>query len=157
MKKIKQIKSELLKRSERKSQEFNVVVNVEGIEIDVLNDAFDYGDMKGLTGSSFRAVSQEEYNDSVDEDNIKDYLTDAGIDDVDDYYDSMDMTAIEETVFDFSYSSMWDEIRQATGFSEEEYPIFTCTGGGRMFSVGDVWNIRPDLQYLIDEYEGSSN
>ena len=39
----------------------------------------------------------------------------------------------DEAIFDFSGYNLWEQLREL-GLTEEEYPVFECSGGGRCFS-----------------------
>ena len=67
---------------------------------------------------------------------------------------------IKETVYDFSGSEFWEDLRKAVPeLTEEEYPIFTCIGGGRSFSVDMEWDVLYDeeLWEKIKEAETNSS
>jgi hypothetical protein len=63
----------------------------------------------------------------------------------------------DDLVFDFSYSNLWGDIREALPeyADENAFPVFECIGGGRMFRAGEPPEnlIRPDLWALIEEAE----
>lgn len=47
----------------------------------------------------------------------------------------------DEVVFDFSDCDLWNILREAISkLTEEDYPVFECTGGGRSFSSDMMWD-----------------
>jgi len=62
----------------------------------------------------------------------------------------------DEAVFDLSGYDYWDDLRGAVPeLTEEAYPVFECTGGGRSFSPDMKWDeiYDGDLWQQIKEIE----
>jgi len=149
----------------RKSVTYNKVVNFDrkNNEIMVLNDVFEYEDgMKGATGAVFVPISEEQYNEDTSFDNLKAYLKDC-MDRVPKEYEDegwngfvqaiIDNGEEGDTVYDMSYSSLWDMLREECGLSESDAYVFNCVGGGRCFNSEFEGNIHPELSEIIREYE----
>lgn len=132
---------------------FNKVIGKESCgEIVVLDYIFDDGDgFKGAVGSMFDVVSKAQYDYEMDKENVIARIIDSGVledvtCDTEDYIvnekaelyyaDIVNSGEIEELLYDLSYDAMHDEIREVYGLSEEDYPMITCVGGGRMFDKG---------------------
>lgn len=139
------------------------VVNIdkESNEIIMLDYLFDDKDgFKGATGTRFEPVSKDEYEERMEDENLIEYLIDSGMDLPKDYkrtgfeglVNDMDFSDKESMVFDTSYREHWDKLR-SHGYPESEYPIFNCSGGGRMFDNKFKGNVNPKLSKLIREYE----
>lgn len=154
-----------------KREKINKVVKVNGNEITVLEDAFEYSDgFKGLTGTLFEPVSKAYYKEQTKLSAIEDYLRSAvSEEDVPYEYLYLDSgkesknpykrwakaikeAGEEEVMFDTSYSGLWDYLREELNLSEDEAYIFNCIGGGRCFSAGDKFTHNTELEkYLIYE------
>lgn len=151
-----------------KEKQINIykVVNIdeETKEILMLDYLFDNGGgFKGATGTRFEPISEEQYHERISEDYIIDYIIDSGMigekinkDYERDFayiiYEKMSEQEKKEVSFDFSYQEKWDELRKF-GFSEDEYPVFNCIGGGRCFDDKFKGNKNPELSAKIREYE----
>lgn len=137
-----------------------VEVNNETGEILMLDYLFDDGDgFKGAVGTSFQAITQDEIDQRLDPDYIQErykeiwqQVVEAGNTELGlrEWCDELEPT--EETEFDLSYMNHWPELRKY-GFSEEDYPIFECIGGGRCFGKDFKGNKNPKLCALIRQYE----
>ena len=148
----------------RKEIQIWEVVNhdTENNEIIMLDYVFNHGNgFKGATGSVFQPINREEYNDMMDEDNFIEYLIDSGVELPEAYkrtgFEGLAAAMIrggevEGYLFDLSYREHWNKLR-ALGYSEEEYPVFNCIGGGRCFDKGFKGNVNPKLTKLINDYE----
>jgi hypothetical protein len=139
-------------------------------EIEVLDYVFCDGNIKdkdvfkGATGTRFEAVSEEQYNDQTSKDAIMERLEGCyNMRDLPDFaqqaaleaiYERMDAAGeIESFAFDLSYQNeVWDELRKL-GYPEDKYPVFNCTGGGRMFTAPYKGNMSEELNALINKYE----
>lgn len=137
---------------------FIPVSNLDG-EIKVLDYSFVHSDdFKGLTGSIFVPISKKELKETISKKNVLDFLNDC-IDGktkkelVKMYEELKANDELISFMFDLSYQNqVWDKLREL-GYNEKEYPIFSCTGGGRCFKVGEKFNLRPDLEHLLIEFE----
>lgn len=143
---------------------YNKVVNIaEDGEITVLDYVFDHKDgFKGATGSRFYPVSKEEYEEKTSEDSIIEYLIDSGMELPEQYKrggfeqlaDAIITNGEEaETMFDTSYSELWDYLREECELSKDEAFIFTCSGSGRCFDKDFKGNVNPQLSKIIRQYE----
>ena len=114
---------------------------------------------KGATATVLEPITQDEVNARWDLENqrelgeeaVKANMTDEGLEDWVNYVKSVDG---EESVLDSSGSEYYPQLRDL-GISEEEYPFFDCTGGGRSFSKDMVWDelYNPEVWELIKQYE----
>lgn len=149
----------------RKSVTYNKVVNFdrESNEITVLNDVFEYEDgMRGATGTVFVPVSEAQYDEETSFDNLKEYIKDC-MDRVPENYEDegwngftqaiIDNGEAGDTVYDMSYSYLWDMLREECGLDESDAYVFNCVGGGRCFSSDFEGNMHPELSEIIREYE----
>ena len=149
----------------RTETKYNKVVNFdrENNEIIVLSEIFDYGDgFHGATGNIFEPISREEYEEKTsDHELLIEYLM--GACDLPDEYKRggyeewaktiEDNDEVADLLYDQSYMSIWDSIREQCGLTEDEAYIFDCRGGGRMFDKDFEGNMNPDLCALIRETE----
>jgi len=145
----------------RTATKYNKVVNVdEAGTITVLQEVFSYGDgYKGATGAEFAPVSEEEYEESTSLEAVTEYIE--GATELPEQYESYEAWAEDiiaageagDLVFDQSYSSLWDMMREECGLSDEEAYIFDCIGGGRMFNANYQGNVNPELSEVIREAE----
>lgn len=141
---------------------YKEVVNFEDGEITVLDYVYDYGDgTKGAVGIIFRPVSRVQYDEDTTFEHIKEVLKESS-DLPKDYWDGgynewtqtiIDNDETENVLYDTSYESLWNDIREETGLSGNEAYIFDCQGGGRCFSSDYQGNINPELSKVIREYE----
>lgn len=143
---------------------YNKVVNIaEDGEITVLDYTFKHSDgFKGATGSKFYPVSQTEYDEQTERDNVIDYLIDIGMELPENFkrggfnelYEAMlSGGEVEQCIFDTSYSELWDYLRQECGLSEDDAVIFNCVGGGRCFDKHFEGNVNTELSAIIREFE----
>lgn len=144
---------------------YNKVVNFdkETKEITMLDRTFKHSDgFKGAVGTIFEPISRDSYDETMDEDNVIEYLIDSGIElpkefkrgGFEQLYDAMlNNNELEDFMFDTSYREMWGELREELGLDEEEAYIFTCTGGGRCFDKNFQGNINPELSAEIRKFE----
>lgn len=148
---------------QRQQIDYWQVVNIdkENNEIIMLDYVFNHGnDFKGATGTRFEPVSKAEYEQRMEDEEIIEYLIDSGMELPDAFkrtgfeglVNAMDYEEKENLMFDTSYREHWDKLR-AYGYPESEYPIFNCTGGGRMFDNNFKGNKNPKLCALIRKYE----
>ena len=146
----------------RNQQNINKIVNVVNennkiTEIHVLAHVFEYEDgFKGATGSRFDVISKLEYKERMKRKNIIAYLVDCGVErkQAKEIHKTSSINELENLMFDLSYSSLHDYMREELKLSEKEAFIFCCSGGGRMFGTCYQGNYNPDLSRLIREYEG---
>jgi len=147
---------------ETKREKINKIVKVDGNEITVLNESFEYADgFKGLTGTVFEAVSKSEFYNVLEPylDNDTEtliYLAEnfgcLGREIIEGVDSSKE--ALTELFFDTSYSDMWDYFREELNLSEDEAYIFNCIGGGRCFRADDKFTYNTELEkYLVYEQE----
>lgn len=141
-----------------------IIARDEDGTIIMLDYVFDHGDgFKGATGTRFELVSKERYEEETSEEYVRDnygYLWQEAVQhgnykgSEEDYIREL-MQDVDTLVYDDSYSFMHDAIREKLGVTEEEYPIITCTGGGRMFDKDSNYPTvyRPDLLEIIHKYE----
>lgn len=149
----------------KQETKYNKVVNFdeETKEIIVLGYTFNNGSgFKGATGSTFEPVSLEQYNEETNEENLVDRLVDSGIDLPEQFkrggFEALasQMIANDEVkdfMFDYSYSELWDYLREQTGLSENEAYIFNCIGGGRCFDKDFQGNVNVELSEIIRQAE----
>jgi hypothetical protein len=154
--------------TERKGTTYNKLIGKTEDGYAFLNDVFEYSDnFKGATGTVLCPISEEEYEERTDRDSLIDRFEDIwkecvyagkttlGLEDWVDEVIRID--GAEETAFDTSYwrGQMWDDIREKTGQTEKEYPVYECTNVGRIFSKNMNWEelYEPELWKLIQEYE----
>lgn len=151
------------KTKNRKQIDYWQVVNVDkdNNEIIMLDYLFDDGKgFKGATGTRFEPVSKSEYEERMEDDAIIESLMDSGMDLPKDYkrtgfeglVNDMDYGEKESCMFDTSNREHWDKLREY-GYPQDEYPIFNCTGGGRMFDNKFKGNVNTNLSMLIRQYE----
>ena len=146
---------------------YNEVVNIdkENNEIITLDGVFEHSKtFKGATGSVFEAVSKAQYKKTLEKANVIDYIMNSGIGMVDDknisknkantiYKELKENNELVEFIFDLSYQYiMWDKIREF-GYTENEYPVFNCIGGGRCFNKDFEGNTNKHLSKIIQKYE----
>lgn len=142
----------------RKQTDYNVPVSDDNNEIKFLNYSFEDGDFKGLTGSVFVPITKAELKERTSKSNVIEQLRDCfdnkTIKELCEMYSQMKANdEITSFMFDLSYQdSVWDKLR-GLGYNEKKYPIFECVGGGRCFSIGEKFNLRPDLEHLLTEFE----
>jgi len=152
----------------REQIDYNKLIGVIGDEYIFLDYVFKHNHgFKGATGTSLVAISQDEYEERTDPENIKERYEDAWRETVRLGKTTAGLNewvsiiiyndGVEECAFDTSYwnSDMWTEIREKTGHTVEEYPVYECTRGGRMFKKDMQWDelYEPELWKLICEYE----
>ena len=148
--------------SDRTSTKYGKLVGRKDDEFYFLDDIFNYGDgFKGATGTRLRLVPQEEYAERTSQESKEEYArgfwqtavadgkTDDGLTDWMEYNDIGD-----DFMFDLSYAEYWPQLR-TVGYSEEEYPIIECTGGGRCFDSDMEFDevYAPELIKLINKVE----
>lgn len=109
-------------------------------------------DLKGATATVLEPVSLEEYERRTKTDGgyAIDYFRDiwgeaAGNGSTEeglyDFVATMFASHGDEAVFDFSGYEYWDMLREAVPeLTEEDYPVFECSGGGRSFSPDMEWD-----------------
>lgn len=112
---------------------------------------------KGATGSILRPINLEEYEGRTSIENKRDYAKEAwqqavaehqtedSLDDWMEYNDYPD----EEFIFDLSYPEYAEELRRIFEYSDEDYPVIECTGGGRCFDKNQKFDEVYD-QKLLD-------
>ena len=142
----------------RTKTDYYIPVSNNDGEIKVLDYSFIYDDnSKGLTGSTFVPISKAELKETIKKKNVIEFLSDC-LDKTQKEFEKMykELKANDELVsfmFDLSYQNqVWNKLREL-GYSEKEWPIFNCIGGGRCFKVGEKFNLRPDLEHLLNEFE----
>lgn len=130
-----------------------------------LDDIFHYDDnFQGATATVLEPITKQEYEDAKSIDSLKD----RGYDDLWKQAVQCDDTKLgldewlqeildddgDEGIWDLSGSNLWDQLREI-GLTEEEYPVFECTGGGRLFSKDMVWDelYNEELWKKIQEVE----
>lgn len=141
---------------------YKSVVNFENGEITVLDYVFDDGNgWKGATGTIFRPISREQYDEDTTFENIREQLKEMS-DLPKEYWDGgynewtqaiIDNGETENVLYDTSYEELWDNLREELGLDEDSAYIFDCCGGGRCFSKDYQGNINPELSKVIREYE----
>lgn len=151
-------------RQEREQTDYYEIIAKDGNEIIMLDYTFKHGDtFKGATGTRFELVSKGEYEERTDRSNIEDeykWLWQEAIasgnceSSYSEYVDEL-MQDVDLLVFDPSYSEHHNKIREMLGVTEEDYPMITCTGGGRMFKHKNEYETiyRQDLLDIISEFE----
>lgn len=131
----------------RKQRDYGKLVAKQDDEYIILDYIFEDKNFKGATGTRLRPVPKSEYDERMSPEYQREYMrelwemavqegrTDDGLDDWIEYQDLG-----EDWVFDLSYMhEYWPQIR-ALGYSEEDYPVIECTGGGRCFTKGDKYD-----------------
>lgn len=131
--------------------------------ITMIDKVFVHSDgFKGATGTSFEPISETEYNERMDEDEIIDQLCEMEL--PDEYkrtgakglYDAMEVGGeLEQFVFDTSYSDQWDQLRKECKLDETQAKIFNCIGGGRCFDKDFKGSRNKELQQIIRVFEGA--
>lgn len=132
----------------------------------MLDYTFKYSDnFSGATGTHWEAVTKEEYEERLNidtfmeefrwlwEDQVKNNRTDESLKE---WSEAMLEEGVEDLLFDKSYENKWEDIRKAfPEYNKEDYPVFSCTGGGRCFPIKEEWEIliNPELLKAIDEAE----
>lgn len=147
---------------ERTKEKFNKVVNYDGNEITVLEEVFSYEDgMKGACGIIFEPISRERYDDDTSFESIRESLKDASElpkDFEDGGYNAWTQAIIDnceegEVMYDYSFSEIWDNIREELGLDDENAFVFNCIGCGRIFNENYQGNMNLELSAKIREYE----
>jgi len=149
---------------DKNQKNFYEVVGIEGGEIIMLDYVFHHSDnFRGATGSRFIPISKAEYEYRTSKNGLIDRLGECWIEAVksgntemgkDDWCQYVYDTDGDDSIFDLSYCQHWDKLR-ALGYSEKEYPVFECTGGGRCFTKDMKFDkvINQELINLINTYE----
>ena len=152
----------------REQTDYNKLIGRVGDEYIFLSYVFQHSDsFKGATGNSLRPISQTEYEERTDPEAIEEAYEDLWREAVRADRTTLGLTEwVKECIasdgedvyaFDTSYweSDMWTQIREKTGQTEEEYPVYECIGGGRMFTENIKWDelYEPELWNIIKEYE----
>lgn len=152
-------------QQQRNQIDYNKIVNFseDRDEILVLDYVFDHGaGFKGATGTRFKPVSREYYEEQTTLEAITEYLMDATNELPEQFrrggFQSWAQAIIdnceeEQVMFDSSYSNLWDYLRSELNLTEDEAYIFTCTGGGRCFGADFQGNYNQELSKIIREYE----
>lgn len=144
----------------RIEKKYNKLVAQKDNEFFFCDDIFEYKDvsLKGATGTILRPVSKEEYEQRTSSDGLYDNLgelwqqaVEAGNTELgkQEWCDQVFSIDGDEAIFDLSGYNLWDQLR-AIGYTEDEYPIFECTGGGRCFGRHDNYDKVYD-QELLDK------
>jgi hypothetical protein len=136
-------------------------------DVVVLDHIFCYPDgFKGATGSHFRPVPKSVYKECRLQRNVVIYLLSCGSDVCKNeaeakrmWRDMKNYGELDSFLWDESYSHMHNVIREAFGYSEEEYPVIDCTGGGRVFSKESLETMekivcKPSVIEAIKKAEG---
>ena len=148
--------------TDRKQTDYKKLVGRTGDEYFFIDYSFEHSeDFKGTTGSVMRPVSRQEYEDRTSEENMRDYLKDSWQAAVESgrYEESLDdyLEEIEpDEMFDQSYPEYAEQLREKfPEFTEEDYPIIECIGGGRCFSKGMKFDevYSPELVKVINKFE----
>lgn len=115
-----------------------------------LDDIFSYAHgLHGATATVLEPVPLDEYEntktveglrnrgyDDLWQDAVSGGRTELGLDE---WLELILNTDGDEGIWDLSGYDNWDQLREI-GLTEEEYPIFICTGGGRSFSKDMRWD-----------------
>ena len=142
------------------------VVNIdkETNEIEVLDYLFRDGkDFHGATGTRFEPVSKKQYKEMTKKSYIAEMLEGCySLDDLVKHHGTKSYNVLAQRiidndeqdsfVFDLSYNEHWDILREC-GYNEKDYPLFNCTGGGRMLDANYKGNVSEELNAKIREYE----
>jgi hypothetical protein len=139
-------------------------VHYENGELEVLEDVFDYGDLKGATGIGFEILSKDQYEERVTEERAIELLDSCGLyeerhgEGTDEekeafYKELLQYESIEEVVLDTSYSEFIEDFREKLGLSEEQAYALDCVRCGRMFHENYEGNLSSELSELIRKYE----
>lgn len=148
--------------NDRKEINYNKLVGKIDDTFYFLDYTFIHSDtFKGATGSELRPVSKEEYEERMSIESLTDSYAEIWRQEVqnentteglDEWIEGQNLG--EENVFDLSYFELWEQIR-ALGFSEEEYPVIECVGGGRCFSKNMKFDevFAPELIEIINQFE----
>ena len=122
-----------------------------------LDEAFKNGnDFKGLTGTKFVFLTEEEVSDRIDDYDFHDLRVEAvkhnNTDDwYSDWFDSLDEREKEQCVLDDSYSgTVWlnnamDDVNEK---EDQDYEYSDCVSGGRIF---DEEMLDRDFREYVDE------
>ena len=127
---------------------------------------FKYEDgLHGATATVLRPVSKQEYEDSQEIDNLKGRFADLWMEAVrdgrteeslEDFAQGIYNNGGDEYLWDSSGYEYWDMLRKTIPeLTEEDFPVFDCSSGGRSFSVDMKWDEIYDAEVwvLIQEYE----
>jgi hypothetical protein len=136
--------------------EYNQVVNIADDNcITLLEEVFNYSDLKGARGTEFYPVSKAEFEERTSFDNVLQYWMDCTEEEeeaVREKMEELNQTELKEIVFDYSDMKHWDYLR-TFGFPEDEYPVFEFSSSGRIFNKDFQGNVNPELSAIIREYE----
>ena len=126
---------------------YNKLIGKIGDEYYFLDHTFNHADnFKGAVGSTMQPLTEEEYNERVDNyfdvDNIREFWqqaveadkTDMGLDE---WIEFVRNTDGEENVIDRSYPNYGEQLKKLLG--EEVFEV-ECTGGGRCFEKKMKWD-----------------
>mgnify|MGYP001617477109 CR=1 FL=1 len=132
----------------RHETKYNKLVGRIGDAYYFCDGIFKYDDsFQGATATVLEPVSLDEYEERTSPSGLLDYLGDHWKDAVADDATTLGQSEWcewtynvdgDEMLWNHSGYDLWDQLRDL-GLSEEEYPLFTCSGGGRSFS--------PDMQF----------
>jgi hypothetical protein len=144
---------------------YNILVGLRGSEFYVLEYTFDYGDgFKGAVGSIHVPISRDEYDYRTSIEGVAERYEDVWRDMVangketrglDDFVKDIINSDGDEAVFELSSLDVVKQIRDKTGYTEDEYPVFEYIGGGRCFYSDDGFDeiYEPKLLKLIRDIE----
>lgn len=155
-----------MKTQEKEQTNYYQVVNVDkdNNELIMLDYIFEYRDTKGATGTRFEPISKEVYKEMTSKDAVIERIIDCGLVEyrynkdikykfAETLYKEMKKSGeIEAFCFDTSYKEHWDKLR-VFGYPKGKYPIFNCTGGGRMFDKNFKGNVSEELNEIIRKAE----
>lgn len=150
----------------RYEKKYGKLIGKKGDKYIFLDYVFKDGTFQGATGTVMRPITKDEYDERTDPGNIQDNYENiwretvhAGrtTEGLEDWIDTcIRIDGVDDVAFDTSYwrGPMWDQLREL-GYTEEEYPVFECTGGGRCFTSTIEWDEIYDhkLWKLIQKYE----
>jgi hypothetical protein len=149
----------------RKQTDYNKLVGRIDDEYYFLDYTFDDtlhgGEFKGATATVLRPVSDHEHEERISD--LSEWFRDSWIgavgageteDSLESWSEWIYKTNGDESIYDLSGQDLWPQLR-AIGLSEDDYPLFECTGGGRSFSKNmkfdEVYN--QELVDIINQFE----
>lgn len=143
---------------------YNKLVARDGDEFIFLDEVFQYsGSFKGAVGTRITVIPKDEYEERMEDDDYwyerwqEAVASNRVTEGLNEWVDSISEVEKKEVLWDHSYMHEYWPILREMGYSEEEYPVMDCTGGGRCFSKGDrkkyeqLYN--EELWDIIDQYE----
>lgn len=132
----------------------------------IFRDELHGNPFNGAVGSIMRPVPRSEYDERIDPENLREEargfwqekVTHGGFEgSLDEFLEEAEDDLID-AAYDDSYADEYGPQLRALGFSEADYPVIECTGGGRVFRADDTYAEVYDSALLAEilEVEGSN-